>query len=553
MADLSSDESDDGVLYMLGTHDSGQSDFSISPIDSEDEFVAAVDDSSGGSDDENWIEMNENDTWENAPFLQTAGPQIPLWLDAKPIDYFYQLFPERMFTTICEETTRYARQKGNQTFETSAAEIKAYVGILFLMGVIVLPNYRNYWSKRRCLRQPVIAEVMSRSRYVEISKYFHLNDSTTNPPRISPRHDKLHKVRPILKNAKEQFQRHYKPHQNIAVDEAMIKFTGRCSFLQYVPKKPCKWGIKAWAVADSESFYLLDFNIYAGKDEQRPADVLLGTHVVQQLVAPYLHVNHHVYFDNFFTSMELVEYLQSNQTYATGTVNKKRKGLPTAFPKTKMKNSGDMKKWRKGKLMLVTWQEKKRRVNVLTTGNKTGNKMRLRQGKRGQGMVQYPKPLAIQDYTDNYNAVDKSDQLRSYYGIACKANKWWKYMFWFLLDVTLVNAFILYTEAPGGPRPRPKSHLDFHLDVGEALIGGYTSRRRRSDVDLPGAPAVKVAHVHKPTRVKTQRGQSSCVVCSSNGILTAKGRHIQTRFECVTCGVALCKERGCFARFHYGI
>ena len=57
---------------------------------------------------------------------------------------------------------------------------------------------------------------------------------------------------------------------------------------------------------------------------------------------------------------------------------------------------------------------------------------------------EYPRPVAIQEYSKNYCGVDKSDELRSYYGICLKAVKWWKYLFFFCIGV--VNAFILYTS-----------------------------------------------------------------------------------------------------------
>ena len=208
-----------------------------------------------------------------------------------------------------------------------------------------------------------------------------------------------------------------------------------------------------------------------------------------------------------------------------------------------------MKKWKKGKVMAVTWCEKKRQVNVLSTTNKVGNMEITRHGKRGQPDMTYPKPIAIQDYTNNFNAVDKNDQLRSYYGIANKAVKWWKYMFWFICDVTLINSFILYRDAPGGPRPKPLSHLDFHLDVALALINGFSSRKRQSAVEVE-APLIKRPVIHEPTKIQTARGLRNCVVCAKGQERTASGKKIQTSFECARCGVALCKDRGCFAKFH---
>ncbi|GAG94072.1 unnamed protein product, partial [marine sediment metagenome] len=38
--------------------------------------------------------------------------------------------------------------------------------------------------------------------------------------------------------------------------------------------------------------------------------------------------------------------------------------------------------------------------------------------------------------------VDLSDQLRSYYTCQRKAESWWKQLFFFLLDISAVNAWI---------------------------------------------------------------------------------------------------------------
>jgi hypothetical protein len=45
----------------------------------------------------------------------------------------------------------------------------------------------------------------------------------------------------------------------------MISFKGRLSFLQYLLKKPHKWGMKAWVLADSASGYV-GWKLYTGKD-----------------------------------------------------------------------------------------------------------------------------------------------------------------------------------------------------------------------------------------------------------------------------------------------
>ena len=74
-------------------------------------------------------------------------------------------------------------------------------------------------------------------------------------PTGSPSHDKIYKIRPLLECITQAFRSVYTPRQNLSIDETIISFKGRLSWIQYMPKKPHKWGIKAWALADSSNGY----------------------------------------------------------------------------------------------------------------------------------------------------------------------------------------------------------------------------------------------------------------------------------------------------------
>ena len=110
----------------------------------------------------------------------------------------------------------------------------------------------SYWNSDELLNQPFVSNLMTKNRFLALSQNFHINDNTTNPPRDAPNHDPLARVRPMLDMIKTTFPANYSPTQNLWVDEAMIKFKGRCPFLQYLPAKPTKWGIKALSICDSE-------------------------------------------------------------------------------------------------------------------------------------------------------------------------------------------------------------------------------------------------------------------------------------------------------------
>ena len=105
---------------------------------------------------------------------------------------------------------------------------------------------------------------MSGRRFELLMSYLHLNDTSNQPPRSSPTYDKLFKVRPLIEKVVTSFRSVYVPNREISIDETMIGFKGRLGWIQYMPKKPTKWGIKAWALADSKTGYVWNFSIYTG-------------------------------------------------------------------------------------------------------------------------------------------------------------------------------------------------------------------------------------------------------------------------------------------------
>ena len=49
-------------------------------------------------------------------------------------------------------------------------------------------------------------------------------------------------------------------------------------------------------------------------------------------------------------------------------------------------------------------------------------------------------PTAIVIYNNNMAGVDRGDQVRRYYNLRLKCMKNYKYIFWFLVDVSIINA-----------------------------------------------------------------------------------------------------------------
>ena len=56
----------------------------------------------------------------------------------------------------------------------------------------------------------------------------------------------------------------------MTIDEMLVGFRGKCSFRQYIPSKPAKYGMKIHALPDAKTSYLWNMEIYAGTQPKGP-------------------------------------------------------------------------------------------------------------------------------------------------------------------------------------------------------------------------------------------------------------------------------------------
>ena len=273
------------------------------------------------------------------PFNSPVGPKVAI--PESPSDTFELLFTPTLLDDIAEQSNVYAKEvMGDEKFNSwpkiTREELKAYLGFCVLMGINHLPALDDYWSKDPMYHYSPIADRITRDRFRDISRYLHFVENATLTPRGSPGYDRLGKVRPVIDHLSSRFSDLYDPHREVAVDEAMIKFTGRSTLKQFMPMKPVKRGIKVWALADSHNGYFHKFQVYTGKEGS--GEKQLGQRVVKDLTQHLKGKNHHVFFDNFFTSEKLLRDLAEDDIYACGTARKDRRGFPPTLKTAKLKN-----------------------------------------------------------------------------------------------------------------------------------------------------------------------------------------------------------------------
>ena len=412
------------------------------------------------------------------------------------------------------------------------------------MSIHKLPAIADYWKDDWILGVPAFARIMSRNRFQEILRYFHVNNNENMLARENENYDKLFKIRPLIESLKVNFQLQYNPHFEQSIDEAMVKYKGRTSLKQYMPLKPIKRGIKRWCRADSHAGYLCDFEVYSGKQKDGIENGLAYT-VVTNLCKSIYGKWHKIFFDNFFTSYQLIEELYMNKT--CGTVRAGRKNFPAEiFGKdtTKKMNWGELE-WRsKGPVSVVTWIDKKP-VHVAGTVTKTPGSeeqtMVKRWWKDGE-QEDIPCPEIIKEYNQFMGGVNKNDQLKSYYSINLFTKKRWTRLFFDLVDRAVVNSYLLEKESTNHKK-RPLK--DFKVSLAKELVGDFTSKKTGGWPSLDNQAKFTERHFPDlmPMKENGSRSQRRCVVCSKEN-----WKKLSSYF-CCDCDVGLCPAP-CFRNYH---
>lgn len=188
-------------------------------------------------------------------------------------------------------------------------EFIAFMGILYLCGVTRRNKVdtNELWSNQSPHYLELASLAMPRNRFGLIMKHLSFYDVS----RTYDKNDKFFKVRDSFQSFQEKIRNAYEPSGYLCVDEELYPFRGKCTFRQYIPTKPGKYGIKYWCLADCSSAYLCNVDVYLGKQERRATNV--AQTVVTTLIHPFRNHNRNVTMDNFFTSMPLAKSMWENK------------------------------------------------------------------------------------------------------------------------------------------------------------------------------------------------------------------------------------------------
>ena len=530
-------------------------------------------------------QYNLNDSYDYSGWLQEFDSNLPgpsqdilqrhLLERYKPGDIFALFFNIEVIEFLCQATNALAKRlrgikngthKSNNWRTVVPREMSNFIGLLLYMGLNPRNSYAAYWTKHKALQMPGFRRIMTLHRFLAIMKCLSCTPASAYDTLLGAAKTQLAgsvtKIKPFADMLIELWQKAFYPGREISVDESMIAFKGRCRFLQFVPNKPHKYGLKAWALCDARSGYVYNWELYTGRagangDASVSNVNIISTKnrdIVMRVCRPVYHKGHHLYMDSFFTSPDLCRELSEVGVGCCGTVRKNRIGIPELI-KENANATNPAPTWRcvkKGLIRFVSWPDiklkkqdkselhKKRIIRKIVTVNicSTIHKGTIKYKKDNKKI----KPGVVQMYTNFMGGVDKANSKISTYLLRHRTVKWWKKVFFYLLEVSYINSIILWRalemqveqSSGSGGKWRQMANDTFRIAVADSLID---CRKPSPRSTAPGA-VKKRASFFTHMRAEIDGSPIACRECGK-----------ETKFACRQCMMPMC-PMNCFEELH---
>lgn len=503
-----------------------------------------------------WKHVGETDDTKSTivQFEQSSGPRHHLSRNSDAMDFFNLLFPPSLMELIASETNAHVKTcqflgvSYPDWVPVTVHEIKGFIGLVVLMGIQNLPDPSHYWSWGHYDNSYAFYRAMTFKRFRQIAANIRMGSFTTDEFRgTSKTSDSLHIFRPMLEILGGAMWNTYQPNCSLAVDRAHLP----CLEEEGHTKGDPKTQPQVWLLCDSKSGYCHRFFIQVGeKVGQEP-----GFTVVPELVKGLEDKHHHLYLANSLTSVPLMQKLLDQGIYASSSFPPLSPILPRdLWEEGLLEKPGDYLQMHFGPLLATRWRDMKE-MGCLSTNAAPGEQdtvWRRSQTKAGE-LDPIDRPMAFRLLQENMRGVDICKQL-----LACNPlggipqDRHWRSLFWFLVNLSIVNAFIMLRESrKENPPPWVQdglfTQINFRKRLGNQLA--KCAQKYFETMEIAGSRGTRPGSGDRPVKQRHRMSKISdiskrCKICYLKNI-----RH-ESVYGCAACRVNLCKQPSCFWEFH---
>jgi len=392
----------------------------------------------------------------------------------------------------------------------------------------------------------------------------------------------------------------------LAGDEMMVRFQGRSHYTTCIPKKPEPIGFKIWGIA--ENGFIIVWVYHQPGLNKGPVNIrcpveLGGTkkagnrgnrtqaviwHMLKRLPRTIVR---HCFLDNLFVSYKFLAFMRQEGFAITGTT-RPQSGVHKKLINIQKSDKKDIVPW--GTVDAVTTpcglvQQigfKDNAYVLFMSTVYTGKETIVRNRKRPKATSSKAKtarapfgnqptkdlsiPVLVNDYNHQIGAVDEVDHLTAQNaGLRLIRRGGAQALEHWLLRVSLTNSYLLslYSDVPEPRQVKFRSQKDFRQKLIQSLLAqGRTevprsNKRRISRVEpeADNMPLTLHTFIKMPKR-------GWCFYCKGGRVTDRPQKRValgqiavqnnrqsamhQSSYGCKECNISLCRERGCWLKYH---
>jgi hypothetical protein len=274
----------------------------------------------------------------------------------------------------------------------------------------------------------------------------------------------------------------------LSFDEATAKYGGRMTHLKHVQTRYKPYdGIRLYSLNASSSGYTQNFRV----------DLRDGTSVATMLkgcLTPFEKLGYNVWGDNAFVSVAMLRYCREAGINFAGTSR-----TTYGFPEALIDEDLSMGKWKwlmaPPGILAAYWSDVGF-VKLMSNWHTPETGMVLRRVSGQADREERNAPEVGAQYNDKMGGTDLKDMMRGIYTVARRGKKWWKTLWYWMLDASMYNALVLHKWCHA------------HLGLPYKLSYAQFIRKVCDHYLLPSAN-VATGEVSRSSRVASRRSSAS--------------------------------------------
>lgn len=358
-------------------------------------------------------------------------------------------FPDEMLQIIVVNTNKYISgisshsSRERDAKPTDVIELKALIGLLYISGLLrdSRPNVNELWDPNGFGVERFWL-TMSKHRFLFLMRCIHFADQDI--VHEYQQKDKLIEIREVMNIFVKACQDMYNPSEFMTIGEILVSFRGSCPFKQYVPSKAKRYGIKMFALVDTQMPYTKNLEIDVGTDSnsQYRIGVPDAKNIVERLISPITGTFRTVTCGRRFTSFELISTLIKNhQLTFVGGVKKNTKELPKDFVDTKSRlPNSTIFGYRKDTTILSYVSENGKSIILASTMDDTKPKT------SSSKTQETDKPSLVNFFNSTKEGVERVEQYCSTYDVSRFTKRWSMIMFFSFLNIGAINSYVIFLQ-----------------------------------------------------------------------------------------------------------